>query len=137
MEGTMKDFTNEDNDIDELTTIVIGRAFKVHSTLGSGFLESVYMNALLYELADSGLTVEPEAALSVIYEGEIVGRFFADLIVDRRLIVELKAVERLSLIHEVQLVNYLKATGIQDGLLINFGSSKVEVKRKFRSKKLL
>ena len=131
----MEKSAKDDMKMDGLTDIVIGCSFKVHSKLGSGFLESVYKNALLHELASSGLTVEPEAALSVTYDGIVVGSFYADIIVERRLIIELKAIEKLSLLHEVQLVNYLNATGIQDGLLINFGSSKVDIKRKFRSKR--
>lgn len=123
---------NDEQDINRLTETVIGCCFAVHSELGPGFLESVYKNALLIELSKKGLSAEPEAALSVQYNGENVGTFYADIIVEGMLILELKAVEHLALIHEIQLVNYLKATGIQDGLLINFGTPKVQIKRKFK-----
>jgi len=119
-------------DIDKLTEQVIGCCFAVHSELGPGFLESVYKNALIHELSKKGLLVEPELAISVRYDGIVVGSFYADLAVERCLIVELKAIERLALIHEIQLVNYLKATGIGTGLLVNFGSPRVQIKRKFK-----
>lgn len=119
-------------DIDALTERVISCAFKVHRTLGSGFLESVYRNALIKELVKNGIVANREVELAVMYDGEVVGKFFADIIVDGRLILELKAVSKLELCHELQLVNYLKATGIDTGLLINFGSSRAEIKRKFR-----
>jgi len=119
--------------IDELTKIVISCCFKVHAALGAGFLESVYKKSLIYEMASHGLLAEEEVPLDVRYGSIIVGNFYADIIVDRRLIIEVKAVETLHLRHEVQLVNYLAATGIQDGLLVNFNSRKVEIKRKFRT----
>ena len=124
----------DETNIDALTSLVIGCAFKVHTTLGAGFLESVYKNALIHELSTHPVTVEPEAALTVSYSGVVVGSFYADLIIDHRLIIELKAVEKLTMLHEIQLVNYLNATGIQDGLLINFGNSKVEVRHKYSSR---
>jgi len=105
----------------------------VHAALGAGFLESVYKKSLIYEMASHGLLAEEEVPLDVRYGSIIVGNFYADIIVDRRLIIEVKAVETLHLRHEVQLVNYLAATGIQDGLLVNFNSRKVEIKRKFRT----
>jgi GxxExxY protein len=117
--------------IDELTQKVIGCSYNVHNELGSGFLEKVYENALRIELAEAGLAVKQQYPIPVSYHGEIVGDFFADLMVDDRLIVELKAVQNMTKLHEVQLVNYLAATGIDNGLLINFGQS-VEIKRKFR-----
>ena len=117
--------------IDELTQKVIGCAFNVHNELGSGFLEKVYENALRIELIEAGLAVKQQCPIPVMYHGELVGDFFADLMVDDRLIVELKAVQNVTKLHEVQVVNYLAATGIDDGLLINFGQS-VEIKRKFR-----
>ncbi len=97
--------------------------------LGFGFLEKVYQNALILELNKIGLQVENEKAIRVYYEGQIVGDYSADTIVEGKVILELKAVKDLAEIHEVQLVNYLKATGIEVGLLINFGPS-VQVKRK-------
>jgi len=118
--------------IDELTEKVIGCAYRVHQQLGAGFLEKVYENALRIELEEAGLRVKQQQPIPVRYHGQLVGDFFADLLVEDRLIVELKAVQNLAKEHEVQLVNYLAATGIEDGLLLNFGSS-VEVKRKFRT----
>jgi len=117
--------------IDELTEKVIGCAYRVHNELGVGFLEKVYENALRIELGEAGLAVKQLHPIPVRYHGEVVGDFYADLKIEDRLIVELKAVQALAKEHEVQLVNYLAATGIDNGLLINFGSS-VEVKRKFR-----
>jgi GxxExxY protein len=117
--------------IDELTEKVIGCAYRVHNELGVGFLEKVYENALRVELGEAGLAVKQQHPIPVRYHGEVVGDFYADLKIGDRLIVELKAVQTLAKEHEVQLVNYLAATGIDNGLLINFGSS-VGIKRKFR-----
>jgi GxxExxY protein len=117
--------------IDDLTRTIIGCAFKVHNTLGSGFLEKVYENALRIELEKVGIVVKQQEILQVRYEGQIVGNYFPDLWVEGTLIIEVKGVQSIRKEHEVQLVNYLAATSINDGLLINFGSS-VEVKRKFR-----
>jgi GxxExxY protein len=117
--------------LDETTDRVIASCFKVHKALGAGFLEKVYENALVMELERNGLTVRQQAPISVEYEGVVVGEYFADILVDERVILELKANESLSKDHEVQLVNYLAATGLDIGLLINFGRS-VTVRRKFR-----
>ncbi len=111
--------------------LIIASAFKVFNTLGSGYLEKVYENALRIELKKQGFSVEQQYPIPVYYEDEMVGDFFADLLVNDNLIIELKAVENLHSKHEAQLVNYLTATGIEVGLLINFGSS-VVVKRKYR-----
>jgi GxxExxY protein len=119
---------------DDLTHLIIGCAYKVHNTLGPGFLEKVYENALRIELEKAGFRVKQQAPINVIYEGQIVGEYYADLWVNERVVVELKAALVLAKAHEVQLVNYLTATGINDGLLINFGPS-VQVKRKFREYK--
>jgi GxxExxY protein len=121
---------------DDLNGQVIGLAMKVHRTLGPGFLESVYQKALLYELAKAGLQVESDRLIQVRYEGVIVGDFKADLIVNAKLIIELKAVSCLIVEHEVQLVNYLTATGKEIGLLINFGGRSLEFKKKFRKTKI-
>ena len=118
-------------DINALTERIIGCAYRVHNELGPGFLEKVYENALQIELEEHGLAAAQQHPLPVHYHGRVVGDFYADLIVEGRVIVELKAMRKLAQEHEVQLVNYLAATGVDDGLLINFGSS-VEVKRKFR-----
>ncbi len=116
----------------ELTGKIIGCAMKVQRTLGSGFLESVYQNALLHELKKEGLKVECEVPLRVIYDGVVVGEFAADMLVNGKVIVENKAVQKLCSAHEVHLVNYLTATGVDVGLLLNFGSSELEFKRKYR-----
>ncbi len=120
----------------DLTGKIIGLAMKVHRALGPGFLESVYQKALLYELAKVGFKVESDKAIQVRYESVIVGDFKADLIVNDELIIELKAVSRIIVEHEVQLVNYLVATGKDIGLLINFGSQSLEFKKKFRVTKI-
>ena len=117
---------------DDLTGMIIKAAYNVYNVLGKGFLEKVYQNAMFIELTDMGLSVDMEMPLEVFYKGHKVGSFYADLIVEDEIIVELKAVENLAKVHEVQLVNYLNATKNDTGLLINFGD-KVEVKRKFRN----
>ena len=121
-------------EINNLTHIIIGCAYKVHNTLGPGFFEKVYENALRIELDKLHIEVLQQKELCVWYEGRSVGVYYPDLWIDRQLIIEIKAVQNLSREHEVQLVHYLAATGIDDGLLINFGSS-VQVKRKFREYK--
>jgi len=120
----------------DLTGEVIGLAMKVHRTLGPGFLESVYQKALLYELAKGGFKVESDKPIQVRFEGVTVGDFKADLIVNDELIVELKAVSGIIVEHEVQLVNYLAATGKEIGILINFGGRSLEFKKKFRRTKM-
>jgi GxxExxY protein len=114
---------------------VIGLAMKVHSALGPGFLESVYQNALVWELRKGGFKAEAERPISVQYDGQIVGAFMGDLLVNDSLIVELKASQSLAKAHEVQLVNYLVATGLEKGLLVNFGAERLEFKKKFRLRK--
>ncbi|MBN1937356.1 MAG: GxxExxY protein [Anaerolineae bacterium] len=116
---------------ESLTKTIIGCAFQVHNTLGPGFMEKVYENALRIELLKQGLAVKQQAPIQVFYEGQIVGDYFADLWVEDRVIVEIKAVQELTQAHEVQLVNYLTATRIDTGLLINCGPS-VKIKRKYR-----
>ena len=113
----------------ELTGKIIECAYRVHNTLGFGFLETVYQNALIIELLKSGLKVEKEKPITVLYENQIIGDYISDIVVEETIILELKAVKELHAVHEVQLVNYLKATGTEVGLLINFGES-VEIKRK-------
>lgn len=119
---------------DDFTQKIIGCAYKVHNALGAGFLEKVYENALRIELEKLGFNIKQQEPINVKYEGQIVGEYYADLWVDGRLVIELKAVQTLVQKHEVQLVNCLAATGIDDGLLLNFGPS-VQVKRKFREYK--
>jgi GxxExxY protein len=116
---------------DELTKAIIGCAYKVHNSLGPGFLEKVYENAMRIELEKLGLAVKQQQPVNVIYDGRFVGLYYADLWVNERIVIELKAVRAIAKEHEVQLVNYLAATRLDVGLLLNFGSS-VEVKRKFR-----
>jgi GxxExxY protein len=121
----------------ELTKKIIGCAYRIYNQLGSGFLESVYEKCMLIELKKLGLNTLSQQPVAVYYEGEIVGNFFTDLIVENIVIVELKSVQSIVKAHEVQLVNYLTATGINIGLIINFAESEVEVKRKVRNLKNL
>jgi GxxExxY protein len=118
----------------EITELIIGCAFRVHNELGAGFLEKVYENALALELAETGLQVKQQESIPVYYRRKIIGEYFADLLVEDRILVELKVARTLATEHEIQLVNYLAATGKEDGLLINFGPS-VQVKRKYRQYK--
>ena len=113
----------------EITAKIIECAFKVHKNLGFGFLESIYKNALMFELSKAGLQAEMEKKIQVYYDGQSIGDFIADVIVKNKIILELKCIKQINRIHEAQLVNYLKATGIEVGLLINFGEQ-VEIKRK-------
>jgi GxxExxY protein len=117
---------------EEITSKIIGCAYRVYNTMGFGFLESVYEKCLLIELRKAGLNVKTQVCIPVKYAGQSVGDFAADLVVEEKIIVELKSVQRLIKAHEIQLVNYLVATGMPVGLLINFGEARVEVKRKVR-----
>jgi GxxExxY protein len=119
-------------DIEKLCYDVIGAAMRVHSYFGDGYLEEVYKNALLVELKKLGFEVQSEVAIPVDYHGIRVGEYRADIIVDARLILELKAVTALNKKHEAQVVNYLTATGINDGLLLNFGTPSLQYKHKYR-----
>ncbi|HNX88958.1 MAG TPA: GxxExxY protein [Paludibacteraceae bacterium] len=119
----------------ELTAEIINRFYKVYNTLGYGFLEKVYEKALKYELEKAGFNVERQKPINVYYETELVGEYFADLLVENKVIIELKAAETICEEHENQLINYLKATEIEVGLLLNFGK-KPEVKRKIFTNKL-
>jgi GxxExxY protein len=126
---------NKDNYIhSELTEKIIGEVYYVYNNLGPGFLEKVYENAMLIRLKKIGLDVEQQRPINVFFEGELIGQFFADLFVENKVIIELKACEKIIDIFEVQLVSYLKATGIQVGLLINFGP-KLEIKRRVYQRK--
>jgi GxxExxY protein len=113
----------------DITELIIKAFYTVYNTLGYGFLEKVYRNALAIELRKLGLDVIPEARVTVYYDGEVVGEYFADLLVAGVVIVELKAVKRLLSEHEAQLLNYLKATPYEVGLLLNFGP-KPEIRRR-------
>jgi len=111
---------------EELTEKILGAAFKVQNTLGCGFLEKVYENAMVVELSRAGISVEQQKPMQVRYQGAIVGEYQADLVVDSRVMVELKAVSKLDSIHEAQLLNYLKATRVLVWLLFNFGCPKLQ-----------
>jgi GxxExxY protein len=114
---------------DPITASIIGGAFKVANTLGNGFLEKVYENALALELRNTGMEVVQQQEIDVQYQGTIVGRFVADLLVEGSVIVELKAVKKLDDFHVAQCINYLKATGVPTCLLLNFGLPKIEIRR--------
>jgi len=113
----------------ELTEKIIKAAQNVHNRLGYGFLEKVYHNAMVLELRKTGLEAASEKAITVCYDGQVIGEYSADIVVADKVILEIKAVQTVNSAHEAQLVNYLKATNIDVGLLLNFGKS-LEVKRK-------
>jgi len=113
----------------QLTRRVIGCAYQVANTLGNGFLEKVYENALAHELAKAGLSVSQQVPIAVVYDGLVVGDFFADILVEKTLLLELKSVTALTDAHFAQCLNYLKATGIPVCLLLNFGTSRMEIRR--------
>lgn len=114
---------------EELTDRIIGAFYKVYNELGFGFLENVYQNALYLELTNEGFSVEAQKPVDVYYQNRVVGKYKADLVVNEDVILELKAVDYLVKEHELQLINYLKATEIEIGLLLNFGT-KPEIRRK-------
>ncbi len=116
----------------ELTEKIIGCAYRVYNKMGFGFLESVYEKCMLIELRKAELIAEAQKPITVTYEDEIVGEFVADIVVENTIILELKSVRRVVMAHEVQLVNYLVATGKQVGLILNFGERQVEIKRKVK-----
>jgi len=116
----------------ELTEKIIGCAYGVYNRMGFGFLESVYEKCMLIELRKAELDAESQKPIRVYYDSEIVGEFVADIIVNNTIILELKSVRRIVKAHEVQLVNYLVATGKPVGLILNFGERKVEIKRKIK-----
>ena len=119
-------------ELDHLNAVsekIIGCAFKGGNTLGCGFLEKVYENALVFELTQSGLMVAQRKEITVIYDGIVVGEYEADLLVNDDILVELKAVRELNNIHRAQCMNDLRATGLKLCLLINFGNPRVEIKR--------
>ncbi len=118
--------------IESLIKNVVDGCYQVHQALEAGYLESVYKSALVFELNLRGLNVEEEVDLRVTYKDHEVGYFKADIIVEKCLIIEIKAVSVLTVHHELQLVNYLCCTGIDNGLLVNFGSDKLQIKRKYR-----
>jgi len=116
-------------DLNELTYLINGAIFEVNRILGPGFLEKVYENALLMELKVRGIRAVSQYPIKVRYKDQIIGEYFADLLVEDQVIIELKTVNKIEKLHEAQLLNYLKATGIKVGLLVNFKSTKAEIKR--------
>jgi len=119
----------KDSKYKELTEKIIGIFYKVYNNLGYGFLENVYENAMVLDFKKENIPAVSQYAIKVLYEDEIVGKYFADILVDGKVIVEIKAAKNLALEHEAQLLNYLKATDKEVGLLLNFGP-KPEFKRK-------
>lgn len=119
----------EANPLNQITEKIIGAFFAVHSRLGPGFLEKVYENALAIELSKAGLKSEQQKPVKVFYREQIVGEFFADVLVEEKILVELKAVKNLADAHFAQCLNYLKATKLPVGFLVNFGEASVKFKR--------
>ena len=115
--------------MNELSKRVIGCAFQVLNTLGPGFLEKVYENAMVHELRKVGLAVVQQQGITVLYDGVVVGEYAVDLLIEGRIIVELKAIRALDNAHAAQCISYLKATGLQLCLLLNFGKSRLEIRR--------
>ena len=113
----------------ELSFAIVGAAMEVHKLLGPGFLEAVYRKALIYELTLRGITVEEERVLPVYYKGQLIGEYKADLVVDGKIILELKAVSAITKIHEAQAIHYLTATGMKLAIILNFGASSLQQKR--------
>ncbi|NQV18483.1 MAG: GxxExxY protein [Armatimonadetes bacterium] len=120
---------------EDLTQQIIGCAYRVYNIMGFGYLESVYEKCLIIELRKIGLKVESQKPVIVHYLNQIVGNYIADIVVENKIIIELKSVKNIVKAHEVQLVNYLTATGLEVGLVINFAESEVEIKRKVRELK--
>ena len=120
---------NTDYRHSQTTERIIGAAYSVYNELGHGFAERVYENALALEMDTAGLSIRRQEPIKVLYRGQVVGDYVADLVVENKVIVEVKAVAGLEGAHEAQLINYLKATGIEVGLLINFGPQ-IEIKRR-------
>jgi GxxExxY protein len=118
-----------EEELKELTELIIGCAFTVSNTLGPGFLEKVYENALVHELRKRGLEADPQHEIPVYYDGIIVGQFFADILVEKKVIIELKAARDEHEVFVAQCLNYLKATGLPICLLLNFGKPRLEIKR--------
>ena len=116
-------------DINDITYKINGAIFEVNKILGPGFLEKVYENALLFELKNRGLQADKQVPIKVTYKDNLVGEYFVDILVENQVIIELKTVEKLSNNHEAQLLNYLKATGIKVGILVNFKQTRAEIKR--------
>ena len=114
---------------EELTSTILSACFEVINELGAGFLESVYEKALLIALHQKGLKATPQVPIAVSFRGQSVGHFYADILVEDAIVIELKAAASLAPEHKAQLINYLKAAGIEVGLLVNFGNPKLEYRR--------
>jgi GxxExxY protein len=121
--------TERNTETNGITQKIIGCVYRVSNTLGAGFLEKVYENALAIELDQSGLRVDQQLPIRVLYKGHVVGGFAADLLVEERVIVELKAARTLDEVHAAQCVNYLRALNLKVCLLVNFGRSRAVIKR--------
>jgi GxxExxY protein len=119
-------------EINPTTELIISCAIKVSNTLGVGYLEKVYENALAYEIGKRGIPLQQQTPIAVSYEGLIVGNYIADLLVDSAILVELKTAKGIDTIHEAQLLNYLKATGLKVGLILNFGTPRLGIRRLLR-----
>lgn len=122
-------YSNNDPKTKEITEKIIKCAFTVSNTLGAGFLEKVYENALAHEINKAGLSVRQQHPMPVCYDGVIVGEYYADLLIADQVIVELKAVRALEAVHTAQCLNYLRATGLSTCLLLNFARPKLEIRR--------
>jgi GxxExxY protein len=129
MDGTWEEQSTERRLLNELAEAVIGAAYEVSNVLGAGFLEKVYERALVIELAKRGIRAEASVPIEVLYKGEPAGQYFADMLVEGKLIVELKCVDDFCNEHVAQCLNYLRATGIHIAILINFKHTKVRWKR--------
>lgn len=115
--------------LDKVTYDIIAAAYRVQNVLGAGFLEKIYENAMALELGERGLAVEPQVAYEVMYRGQPVGRYIADLVVERAVVVEIKACAAIDPVHKAQCLNYLKASGLGVGLVLNFGRPRIEIRR--------
>ncbi|MBQ5721720.1 MAG: GxxExxY protein [Bacteroidaceae bacterium] len=122
-------------ELESLIKKVIQCVYNVRLQLSSGFLETVYQKALLIELSKQNIQAEAEVPVDVYYDDSVVGEYRADIVVEKKVILEIKAIQHLLPVHEAQLVNYLTATKIDCGLLINFGGERLEIKRKYRTYK--
>ena len=127
---TLTNLSDQQMMLNSLSETLIGLSYKVYNQLGRGYLEKVYKNALAHELTKVGITLQQQPFLIVRYDGIVVGEFQPDLIIDNKLLVEIKAVFEITKNHEAQCFNYLKASSLKLGLLINFGATSVQVRRK-------
>ncbi len=129
-----QDIQDSGSKFNDITKIIIGCAFDVINELGAGFLESVYEKALCFALEEKGLSISRQQPIRVFFRNKCVGEFYADIVVNGKIIIELKAVKKIIPEHQAQIINYLNATGIEVGLLINFGNPRLEYKRFTRKK---